>query len=526
MEHRLSTTLDQALALMQAGASVEECLARYPADQAALEPLLWVAAAMATQAAEPLGADLELWPYLEGAHELAAIAALRRHTHRRSQRPTSPAALDTALDLAQLGGPPLPCLGELAPLADLGSALYAESREPLPREMIEWLAAGERDIRQHAERRAGLPLVLRERRARRGLAQAALATLAAAFMLLAVDQASAESLPGQPLYAWKLAREDLAVAITPDAGPRGWLHVRYAQERMSEAQALISSGVAADSPLVAGAMHSALEHSRSALSNATLANTYPNVLPALSQMASESRATLAQVEQAEQPGPALAEVRQVLDEIAGPSVLPAVASSTVSPQPTATLAVATPVRTSAPASPTAASAVPTAAATRPPTAAPTPALSATVVAATATATPIATAAAQPTLPPSATPVLPSATPQATASATPQATATVTATATAMPSATVMPSATPTATATPTALPTATPTATPSATPTVPPSETPAPSETPVPPTELPPSETPAPSETPVPPTELPPSETPVPSEISVPSEIVTAEPQE
>lgn len=65
--------LDQALAQLRAGESVEGCLAAFPQYAAALEPLLRAGDQLRASAAEPLPLDLENW-LPTGARDFAAIA--------------------------------------------------------------------------------------------------------------------------------------------------------------------------------------------------------------------------------------------------------------------------------------------------------------------------------------------------------------------------------------------------------------------------------------------------------------------
>src|SRR5215212_12274188 len=69
----LPDALDQALARLRAGESVEGCLNAFPQYAAALEPLLRAGDQLRASAAEPLPPDLEHW-LPTGARDFAAIA--------------------------------------------------------------------------------------------------------------------------------------------------------------------------------------------------------------------------------------------------------------------------------------------------------------------------------------------------------------------------------------------------------------------------------------------------------------------
>src|SRR5688500_2435128 len=69
----LPDALDQAIAQLQAGESVEGCLDAFPQYAAALAPLLRTSDRLRVAAAEPLPLDLEHW-LPTGARDFAAIA--------------------------------------------------------------------------------------------------------------------------------------------------------------------------------------------------------------------------------------------------------------------------------------------------------------------------------------------------------------------------------------------------------------------------------------------------------------------
>ncbi len=54
--------------------------------------------------------------------------------------------------------------------------------------------------------------------------------------------ASQDALPGQPLYGVKIASEKVSVALKGDKAEKADLHLKYAQRRVDELQALINSG--------------------------------------------------------------------------------------------------------------------------------------------------------------------------------------------------------------------------------------------------------------------------------------------
>src|SRR5262245_20685698 len=86
--------LDQALARLQAGDSVEASLDAAPQHAAALEPLLRMGALLRAEAAAPLPPDLEAW-LPAGARDFAAIAEQMalQHAKRTSVRRGRPSTV-------------------------------------------------------------------------------------------------------------------------------------------------------------------------------------------------------------------------------------------------------------------------------------------------------------------------------------------------------------------------------------------------------------------------------------------------
>ncbi|NWG22785.1 MAG: hypothetical protein HXY39_20970 [Chloroflexi bacterium] len=489
----LTDALDDALARMVRGVSIEECLVSYPQLAADLEPLLSIADLVRHEAALPLPPELERW-LPTGAQEFAAIAEQMLARQPSLRRLITP-------------------LGHVA---------------------VQRTLAG---------------------------------VLAASILLASVDTASAQSLPGDPLYTWKVAREDISLTITTSPEQRGRLHISYARRRLAEINEMMAGGVAPDSQLIAEAVANLTGHVQGAVSASQEASTpgaasdidvlISEVEFTLTQLASKVPETRSTVDEAQQT------IDAALEQLALPSPSPApdataTTGTPVAPTlpPTAQLApqnapypapieteevapvatIASPVATGPPLpSPTRENIAPaptieTPSATATPLPSPTP---------TPSITPTSTRPPEPTEPPppTATP-LPTATPPPTATRIPPTETTVVI-ATPVPPPTVRPprpSPTPTASATPTATATATPeppTATPTATP-VPPTATP--TATPVPPTATPTATpeppTATPTATPEPPTATPtatpepptatPTATPTPSVTTVPQPVETS----
>ncbi|MEN9937194.1 MAG: hypothetical protein RLZZ387_3773 [Chloroflexota bacterium] len=458
-------------------------------------------------------------------------------------------ALDLALARVGAGESLETCLenfaphaADLAPLLSVDALLRAEAAKPLPPEMERWLHAGARDFRaiaqQIAPRRARR--ITGPRLPRHTVQRTVMAVAVTATLLGTVDTVSAQSLPGEPLYTWKIAREDISLQLAANPETRGMLHVDYAKRRLAEVDRLAASG-ASDAELIEQTLSSLVNHVQGAVSEAARADG-DGVQPALDTLLSEVQQTLVQVaSEAPTSTDALNETREQLETITQPLDVaatppPSVAapaaiagtsepSLTPTPQPSQTLLPTSGVVSSAPiiitdplASPTV-----TPSATRRP-ASPDDTSVPSAVPPTSTAVP------QPTDVPSSTAIPPTATPrprdgEPAPTNTPRPTNTLPPTATRaafteQPTGLAEPTDLPTRTPRPTLTPTRTPvpptetpvppTETPSRTPTYTPTRTPrptsTPTDTPVPPTDtpVPPTDTPVPpTETPVPPTEAP-----------------------
>ncbi|MBO9335196.1 MAG: hypothetical protein J7455_10685, partial [Roseiflexus sp.] len=165
-------------------------------------------------------------------------------------------ALDIALNRLLRGADIDECLSlyphlavELEPLLRVAGMVRAEMTQPLPPEMERWLATGAQEFaaladqmlaRRHARRNLFKPL--RKAAVQRVLVGA----LAVTVLLASIDTASAQSLPGNPLYVWKVAREDLTLSMTSDPVQRSKLHVTYARRRLLEISEMLARNTAID----------------------------------------------------------------------------------------------------------------------------------------------------------------------------------------------------------------------------------------------------------------------------------------
>ncbi|MFQ3682306.1 DUF5667 domain-containing protein [Roseiflexus sp.] len=465
---------------------------------------------------------------------------------RRSQQLAVQDAFDEALDRLLSGAHIDECLArypqlaaDLEPLLQVAGIVRAEAMLPLPPELEGWLSTGAQEFaaiagQMLAQQRKTRHLLrpLRKAAVQRVLAGALVITV----LLASVDTASAQSLPGDPLYAWKVTREDLTLSITPDPVQRSKLHIDYARRRMLEIEMLIASNDAVDLRVLEEPLAILSVHVRGAVVESRQIGI-ADVSDDVTVLIDEVQATLSQLaSKVPDANPLIGAVQGQIESVREPAALP---PSTAIPLSSSTPASATqtPASVDAPTPPSAdappmgptdvipaieADTVPDrdttqAIATPPPTArpprpSPTPAQSAPSV----TSTPLPTRTpvpGSPTSTPSPSPtatltvepteVLPTNTPLPTLTPSPTLTPPPTATripptepplasSTPQPPPTARPprpTATPRPTETPTPLPTATPTETPTPLPTATPTETPTPSPTATP------TETPTPSPT-------------------------------
>jgi hypothetical protein len=179
---------------------------------------------------------------------------------RRSPQIAFQEAFDEALDRLLHGADINECLAryphlaaELEPLLHVAGMVRAEATLPLPSELERWLPTGAQEFsaiagQMLAQRRRARHVLrpLRKAAVQRVLAGA----LAVAIVLASVDTASAQSMPGDPLYVWKVAREDLTLSVVADPVQRSKLHVDYARRRIVEIETLIARGDAVDPQLL------------------------------------------------------------------------------------------------------------------------------------------------------------------------------------------------------------------------------------------------------------------------------------
>ncbi|MDQ2998671.1 MAG: DUF5667 domain-containing protein, partial [Chloroflexota bacterium] len=342
----LPDALDQALAQLQAGESVEATLEAFPQYAAALEPLLRAGDRLRASAAEPLPLDLEHW-LPTGARDFAAIAEQMVPKYTRQSAASRARVRANALDqaLARIQASESleaslsdhPALSaELVPLLRASAQLRTQAAEPLPLDLERWLPTGARDFAMIAEQMA--PRYARRRApASRPLTlqRTAIAVAIVAAMMGAVDTASAQSLPGETLYQWKRAKEDISLALVTDSDRRSHLLVEYAGRRLNEFNQLVDTGKSSDSALVAQTLDSMFANLAGALDE-DKKNQSLDVTPEASQLLAEAKSEIAKA------GPiASPDTVKVLDDAAAKAnqlaqQMPPVTSADVAPASTST----------------------------------------------------------------------------------------------------------------------------------------------------------------------------------------------
>ena len=251
----IEAIFDACLLKLETGATIEESLQGYAAEQAEIAPLLQVAAALRSLAV-PVPARTEQTRQATRSAFLAAAVAVRDTVPVPGED-----ALEESLTMLAAGATTDDCAAafpkqamELRSSLDIVQALQLAA-EPAP----------QRDAAQIArERQAFLAVAreqAREQRKARGLAatlaawsalfrQPAWRAVAVVFLLLvtffglggtALTLAS-DALPGDPLYPVKLVAERAQVAITLDEGRRAQLQVAIDQRRREEAAAVVGAG--------------------------------------------------------------------------------------------------------------------------------------------------------------------------------------------------------------------------------------------------------------------------------------------
>ncbi len=245
--------VDQSTAMAAAGASLEECLDRFPHHAAELRPMLETLVAL-QQVRQPA-------PLPDPAERAAARRTFLAHAVAlsRPSETTVEEALEASLQMIARGAPVEACLRafphhawELRQALAVTGALQSELACPAPARPARDLAAQRKAFvasaqatRRSARSRpaaadwlAGLAGMFRQP----GWARAAVMLLVVVFVLafgrVAVTTA-AGSLPGDPLYPVKLATEQARLLVTTDEGQRASLRQQFDQNRRAEAAEVV-----------------------------------------------------------------------------------------------------------------------------------------------------------------------------------------------------------------------------------------------------------------------------------------------
>jgi len=167
------------------------------------------------------------------------------------------------------------------------------------------------------------------------LQRTAIAVALVAAMMGAVDTASAQSLPGETLYQWKRAKEDISLALVTDSDRRSHLLVEYAGRRLNEFNQLVDTGKSTDSVLVAQTLDSMFANLAGALDE-DKKNQSLDVTPEASQLLDEAKHEIAKAGPVASP-----DTVKVLDDAAAKAnqlaqQMPPVTSAGVAPTSTST----------------------------------------------------------------------------------------------------------------------------------------------------------------------------------------------
>lgn len=231
MQSDLGDILDEALAYLERGGSVEECLRHYPAVAAELEPLLRVAAALRQQAVVDLPPDMEDW-LVTSRQDIETLAT--QLLPRRTSAPPDPKRVPLQRRLR----------GRLSPANPLVAVLV-------------------------------LLLIM-------------------ITTFFTVDTVSAHSLPGELLYSWKLMHEHVRLAWTFDPEQRSTLYVEFAQRRLTEFDS-IAAHSPPDPKRVTETLDLLVEQSQQALNEADRAGTHDLVQQRVEQLIDRANTTLSMV---------------------------------------------------------------------------------------------------------------------------------------------------------------------------------------------------------------------------------------
>ncbi|NJN15688.1 MAG: hypothetical protein HC822_05095, partial [Oscillochloris sp.] len=186
MRVEIEQLLDQALARLKAGASIEECLREFPEHAAELEPLLRTAELVRAQAMAALPPSMEEW-LAQGQREITAVA------ERVYGRPPS---------------------------------LWQRLLDQLSR----WLG-----VSQFAPRMAAGTVGL---------------LLAVIVMITSLQVTAAASLPGEMLYGWKLRSEQIGLSLSLSPEARFEQLVEMMSNRISEIATLTALDAPASNLMV------------------------------------------------------------------------------------------------------------------------------------------------------------------------------------------------------------------------------------------------------------------------------------
>ncbi len=247
---------EQSIAMMAAGASLEDCLDRFPHHAAELRPML-----------QTLGNFQQVHQPAPAADATARSAARELFVARAAVLSQPPAvsvedALDASLRMAAVGATVDQCVQafphyarELRPALAIAQALRTEVAQPAPARPAQAVAkqrqtfvksagAARRTARRQrsgASWRERWPGLFGQPAWARAAVLILVVLLVVGFGRVAATMASA-ALPGDTLYPIKLAAEQARLLVTPDEEQRATLREQFEQTRREEAAVVTEQG--------------------------------------------------------------------------------------------------------------------------------------------------------------------------------------------------------------------------------------------------------------------------------------------
>ena len=270
-DHNLNSSfddlLDQALARLHAAEPISSILADYPNEAQLLEPLLRLSQDLETHNHEPLPEELLSWlPF----GKQAFLNQIHHELH--SAYASDEEVLDSAIDRIRSGEQLDVIVSEQPDLVELihtAARVQESTKEPLPRDLRNWLPTGRKVVlRSFDKQSARLSTSLMGRL----LPWKPVFAFVMIAMILfgVVDNASAQSLPGETLYAWKLTHEEVRLSLAFDHQTRSRLYMAYLERRLNELDTIITNSEVENPEIIDQSLANIIEYAQGATSETQL----------------------------------------------------------------------------------------------------------------------------------------------------------------------------------------------------------------------------------------------------------------